>query len=259
RPVHLFRSSLGRPPTSTLFPYTTLFRSAVVSGAVGEGVYISEEWQTARSVSGHHVHVVPEGVACTECHELTDTEIGAVVPSKCAKCHARESQIVHAPQHARQLFGPSSTSDCTLCHAFTTKLPSMGRAVGAQGIIEAGDCAKCHLSQQGDTPAVQVHHTQQCLSCHNPHSEREIRSAPCNDCHQDIAISHAAHGKDVVDVCATCHEHQHGPAHVARAGCVSCHQETHPQEFERALFQEGHAECVGCHRPHDFDKQSAVE
>src|SRR5690606_28555186 len=85
RPVHLFRSSLGRPPTSTLFPYTTLFRSAVVSGAVGEGVYISEEWQTARSVSGHHVHVVPEGVACTECHELTDTEIGAVVPSKCAK------------------------------------------------------------------------------------------------------------------------------------------------------------------------------
>ena len=35
----------------------------------GEGVYIPEEWQTARTVDGHHEHVVLEKIACNKCHE----------------------------------------------------------------------------------------------------------------------------------------------------------------------------------------------
>jgi predicted CXXCH cytochrome family protein len=231
--------------------------SEETAGSVhGQGVYIPEQWQTARTVDGHHQHVVLEKIACNKCHELTETEIGPVVPERCAHCHEKEGKLEHAVEQAREAFGPTATADCRNCHAFTVALPKDAAHQGPIEPFAPSDCARCHLLDQGDVPAVRVHHTQECLSCHRPHEQEKPVSAPCSDCHE-VSTTHAATGKDIVATCSTCHTHQHAPAAEARGTCAPCHQTQHPRVPETALF-EGHTECVGCHRPHDFGKTQAI-
>src|SRR5213075_1302329 len=75
----------------------------------------------ARNTTGHRTHVTKHRVACTSCHELTGTTIEGAPPTRCRTCHAKEATIVHAPEAARQRFGPKAQADCTVCHAFGSK------------------------------------------------------------------------------------------------------------------------------------------
>lgn len=178
--------------------------------------------------------------------------MGPVRPERCASCHAKEAQIRHAPV--------DKASDCSLCHRFTDALP--------KGIIEAltagkplpahahqpGDCAHCHLTRQGETPGVEIHATEKCSSCHRPHEDAKPESAPCSSCHEQVATRHALTGKTANQVCTTCHQMQHAPASDALRTCTGCHFKEQPLVPATALFADGHTECVGCHRPHDFSK-----
>lgn len=235
---------------------------ADLGNAPGRGVYIPESWQTTRTVDGHYHHVIQKKIACSKCHELTDTAIGPVVPSRCANCHEQEAKLEHAPAEARAKFGPNATTDCTDCHTFAVDLPQDAAHQGPVKTHPPSDCSRCHLVQQGDTPAVQVHNTEKCLSCHQPHQQQTPTSAPCDECHKDVSTTHAATDKSNVEICTTCHTHQHAPASDARGTCAGCHANdtSVPKRAligDTALF-EGHSDCVGCHRPHDFEKSEAV-
>src|SRR5262245_37536571 len=85
---------------------------------MGRGIYVRATWQDARAVVGHWVHVVQRKIACSECHDLGGDEIDKPAPSKCGKCHAKESGIHHALEQARKKAGPDAPSDCMQCHAF---------------------------------------------------------------------------------------------------------------------------------------------
>ena len=230
----------------------------------GLGVYIPASWASTRQFSGHDVHVVQKHVACNKCHAIGESEIGAVSPERCAKCHEKESQLAHAPEQARKRFAGSAQSDCILCHRFSENA-AIGALEGLPGkqaldvhTHAAGDCAHCHLIAQGATPAVQVHDTEKCLDCHRPHDDTKPVSAPCTNCHNDVTTKHAAVGKSVVQTCATCHQKQHAAASEALQTCVSCHAQQAPIVAKSALFEAGHRECVGCHRPHEFAKDKAA-
>jgi hypothetical protein len=227
-------------------------------GAPGRGIYVPLSWQTARAVDGHQVHVVTHKVKCAACHALGADAIGPVVPKRCGECHAKETELVHAEEQARAKFGPGATSDCTSCHAFTVELGRQPAHATAQ-VHGPGDCARCHASASGDVPAVTVHHTEACTACHQPHDDAQPKSAPCETCHADITTEHAARGHTISEACVTCHQSQHARADVARATCVECHAREQPIVAKTALFDGGHRECVGCHRPHSFDAASSVE
>jgi hypothetical protein len=224
--------------------------------APGEGVYITAAWQTARTVIGHQVHVVREKIACVKCHELTNDSIGAAVPGRCAACHEKQARIEHAASQGEERFGPGTKADCTNCHAFT---PSRsGDATAGAVVPEATECSRCHTQHQGKTPGVRVHSASDCVKCHRPHDDTKPEPAACNGCHADVKRSHAAHGKSITAGCTTCHEHQHAPASDARGTCAACHSKEEPVIAATALFADGHPECLGCHRPHDFEKAEAV-
>jgi hypothetical protein len=227
-------------------------------GAPAPGVYVPSSWQEARRVAGHRVHVIGARVPCSRCHELTETSIGAVHPSSCATCHEKESRIEHARGQAEERFGAEAGADCTLCHGFS--LDGTGHApTTAEGDVPAAtECRRCHAEAQGNTPAVEVHGTSACVSCHRPHDDARPRPGPCEGCHGEITTEHARTGKSPTEVCTTCHTHQHAPASDALGTCVACHGSTKPVVPATALFPEGHRECVGCHRPHDFEKAAAV-
>jgi hypothetical protein len=229
-------------------------------GAPGQGVYIESTWQTTRGVSGHKKHVIDEKIACTKCHDLTQTSIGRVTPGRCAACHDKESRIEHAGEQARARFGPSAKADCTTCHAFT--LEGTGHDAGASGPAHApaaSDCSRCHAARQGSIPAVTVHGTSECVKCHRPHEDDRLTPAPCVDCHDNVTTTHAAQEKSGTEMCTTCHAHQHAPASEALGACSKCHATHEPKIPASALFSEGHNECVGCHRPHEFEKNKAIE
>src|SRR5690606_28969183 len=168
--------------------------------AYGKGVYVPATWQSTREVEGHRVHVVTENVACSSCHELTDTTIGSVSPQACSSCHEQESQIAHAKQQAQERFGEGVEADCTSCHIFTLRAASHQRLAAndphakLDEPFSAGDCLRCHASQQGNLPAVVVHRPADCLGCHEPHEQDTPVSASCDKCHEDVTTSHAAQG-----------------------------------------------------------------
>jgi hypothetical protein len=234
------------------------------SGAHGLGVYVPAEWQTARKASGHQVHVVDKQIACTKCHELTGDSIGSVTPERCGACHEKQARIEHAAKQAQKRFGAAARADCTTCHAFTLEGTGHEPAVSTGTELEAplghaaGDCKRCHAQRQGAIPAVEVHGTNECLRCHRPHEHDKPQSAPCPTCHSDVTTSHAAQGKSPSAACSLCHQHQHAPAAEARGGCAACHATQSPIVPKTATFAEGHSECVGCHRPHQFEKAKAV-
>jgi hypothetical protein len=195
----------------------------------GRGVYIPAVWSDVRKVSGHDVHVLKNQVACHDCHAIGKSEIGPVKPERCAKCHAKEARLTHAPEQAVARLGAATNSDCTFCHRFTDARPLSALEADPAGAPlaahahQAGDCAHCHLRAQDDTPAVQVHASEKCLSCHQPHEDATPQSGPCSQCHQEVTPTHALEGKSPNQVCTTCHQKQHAPASDALTTCAPCH------------------------------------
>lgn len=225
--------------------------------APGLGVYIKATWQANRATVGHQVHVVQERVPCGKCHEVTGDSIGKVVPERCASCHEKEAKIQHDSVHAGQRFTAETKADCTSCHAFTPLTPEQG---GGPDTPEPKptECNRCHSQRQTGSADVRVHSDQECVKCHRPHEDEKPKSAPCADCHKDLKNSHAGHGKTPTESCTGCHQKQHATAASALPTCVECHSKESPVIPASALFAGGHAECIGCHRPHEFQKAQAV-
>ncbi|HVJ15286.1 MAG TPA: hypothetical protein VM686_07590 [Polyangiaceae bacterium] len=223
--------------------------------APGRGVYVQQAWQEARQARGHSVHVIEQKIPCANCHELTESSLGAATPERCAACHDEEATLVHAADAARLRFGPEASSDCTSCHAFGVEATAGAERSPLHQHFEAGDCARCHSQDQGSIPAVRVHETEDCVACHEPHQQAAPAPAPCSRCH-DVSTTHGGHGSET-HACTTCHQHQHAPAADARSSCVECHARDAVVP-PTALFDAGHRECVGCHRPHDFEGSAAV-
>lgn len=226
----------------------------------GEGIYVPEKWQVTRGVLGHKVHVLEGKVPCAACHDLSAGEVGQVRLEGCAACHERESKVRHAVARAKEKHGPSSTADCLSCHVFA--LDSGAQAAGEVPVPEAPapeDCLRCHDRSQGALAAVEVHRPGDCLACHAPHGQDGPKAAPCAACHEEVTTFHPAERKDPVKRCTTCHERQHAPAEEARGACATCHAESEPNVSGTALFAEGHAECISCHRPHESSALSLVD
>lgn len=231
--------------------------SEPAGGSRGLGLNVQSAWQRARTTSGHQVHVAEHHVRCAQCHELDSAAVGKVSPERCGTCHERESRIRHAAPLAAQRLGAGATADCTTCHAFT--MAAAERTSLLQAESSPADCARCHAVRQGSTPAVVVHGSSRCVSCHRPHQDATPEPGRCASCHHDIATQHAAVGKSPQHVCTTCHQHQHAPAAEALATCQGCHAAERPIVPASALFAGGHSECVGCHRPHEFEKKAAQD
>jgi len=250
-------------------------KDAPKPGQWGAGVNVDKAWGFARDVTGHRVHVIQGKLECTKCHEPTEGSMGPVKPARCAGCHEKEGHIEHASKQAAERFGAGTGAVCTTCHAFTLegtrhdeamlkgeapRVPidgGAGRYAMGVASYEPGECKRCHETAQGETAAVTVHGTQPCLSCHKPH-EGAPQSAPCSECHKDIATTHDSRGKTLVETCSTCHEHRHAPAKDALGTCAECHAKEQPLIPASALFDPGHTACTGCHKPHDFEKKNAT-
>ena len=231
---------------------------STTAGPLGRGVYIGAPWQRARGMPGHQIHVVEERIPCVKCHELGADSIGDVTPARCAACHEKEARLEHASARAKARFGSEAKTDCTDCHAFDTEGTGHVPIAGEMPEIHRpSDCARCHSLRQGNTPAMVVHGTSECVTCHAPHETERPEPGDCADCHLDVKTTHAGHGKTTIAVCTTCHQHQHAPAADARATCAECHRNQDPVVPATALF-EGHQECIGCHRPHQFETKQAV-
>ena len=220
------------------------------------GVYVRSAWTVARRVIGHRVHVNDRSIACASCHDLAGGGVGAVTPSRCAKCHAREARIDHASAQGRARFGVGSPSDCTSCHAFTLPAdaaPPVAAPLDMDGGPplgpDSGACKRCHEQPQGHTPAVKVHAKGDCLGCHRPHDDATPKAGDCKSCHAEVSTTHTA-GHTTIEVCTTCHEHLHSPASDASVACATCHATQQPLVPKTALFERGHSACVSCHEPH---------
>jgi hypothetical protein len=220
----------------------------------GRGVYVQASWQLARTMPGHRAHVGKHKIACAKCHSFTDNAIGPPELERCAGCHEKEAHIEHAGAQARERFGPATRTDCTLCHQFSNRETDAGPGA----IFAPSDCLRCHRARQGDTPAVVIHTTSRCVGCHRPHEDQHPQPAPCSNCHHDTQTTHAAEGKTETAVCTTCHASQHAPAAEALGSCAACHAKQQPLVPATALFAGGHSACVGCHRPHDFEKSKVA-
>lgn len=227
--------------------------SPTTKDAPGRGVYVPASWSIARTVSGHQRHVAEHRVPCAKCHAFTDNGVGSVHVERCASCHEKESRLEHAVRDAQALFGAGVTTDCRTCHAFTLSGVEDGTAPPPPT-----DCARCHERQQGAIPAVVVHGSNECVTCHRVHEDAQPSPAPCSTCHEDVTTEHAKNQPET-EVCTTCHQHQHAPASDARNHCADCHGRFEPKVPSTALFSDGHTACVGCHRPHDFEKGKAVD
>jgi hypothetical protein len=246
-------------------------------GQFGAGVYVNKAWTFAREVTGHRIHVVEKKIECTKCHEMAEDKMGPVKPERCVSCHEKEGKIQHAHAQAEERFGAGAKAVCTACHAFTLegtkhdeamlkgeapRIPldaGPGKASFMVESYEPGDCKRCHGEKQGQLPAVEVHDTVPCLSCHTPH-EAVLASAPCSSsgCHEAIKTTHASAGKTLEQTCSACHQHRHAPAKDALTTCVTCHQKQEPIVPASALFAGGHTDCIGCHKPHEFEQKAAT-
>ncbi|MEO6600942.1 MAG: hypothetical protein ABIQ16_13770 [Polyangiaceae bacterium] len=222
--------------------------------APGLGVYVEASWRVARTLPGHQIHVGKHQVPCVQCHVLTDNAIGPPSLERCATCHAKEARIEHAASLAQQRFGPHAKADCTSCHEFAAHESDAGVA---QRFLPT-DCVRCHGQAQGALPAVTIHGSSRCVTCHHPHEDEHPKPAPCANCHQ-VKATHANEGKTPTQVCTTCHALQHAPAAAALTSCVTCHASTQPVVPATALFAGGHSQCVGCHRPHDFAESKVAQ
>jgi predicted CXXCH cytochrome family protein len=280
-------SQANRCPFFALLAIVLAIVAACSDAAQPPGLSVQPAWQRARLSHGHQVHVVREHLACAKCHELDGSSIRAASPMRCAACHEKESAIRHAEAEAAQRFGDRVKADCTKCHAFSGNEPappldggapswaqaaldaspadaaSPAAADAASPIADGGvphgdfgarDCVRCHGTKQGNTPAIVVHASSRCVSCHRPHDDASPKPGDCSGCHKNIQTTHASLGKPAVQVCTTCHEHQHARASEAVGTCVTCHAKQQPIVPATALFAGGHTQCISCHKPHEFAK-----
>jgi len=228
----------------------------------------------------------PSPSRCVACHQkegairhaalAAEQRFGAGTKADCTACHAFAGPTP-AGATAASSGSPTATADAGVAYgavdggtphwAQATLDAGASDAADAASAADAGiphadfgarDCVRCHGQKQGNLPAIVVHATSQCVSCHRPHDDASPKPGACTSCHKQIATSHAALGKSPIQVCTTCHERQHGRAAEALNTCAKCHENTRPIVPKSALFANGHTQCVTCHKPHEFAKTAAA-
>src|SRR2546429_1865074 len=89
---------IRRPPRSTLFPYTTLFRSAVEYGLRQAGVRKQLELASARGAARSEEHT---SELQSRPHLLCRPLLEKNKHSRCARCNAPLPVLLHSLTHAR--------------------------------------------------------------------------------------------------------------------------------------------------------------
>src|SRR3712207_7987868 len=79
---------IRRPPRSTLFPYTTLFRSAVVYAQAFSPAPVSEAHARGELRTSPAIALRPNANSCTSCHTLTGS-----VEQNCARSEEHTSEL----------------------------------------------------------------------------------------------------------------------------------------------------------------------
>lgn len=218
------------------------------------GIKIPVEWAQARRVKSHQSHVGKRKIECSKCHALERGELGGVRQERCTECHAGEAEIVHAAGKAKEAHGAQAGASCLDCHAFSLEPGEDPKAAPT-----AWECQRCHgEAPADDAPAVVVHRSQACRSCHEPHAKPPVEQTSCPACHGGVNTTHATEGKSPERVCTTCHVSQHALGKAANLQCAKCHAEQKPLVPASATFSGGHDTCTGCHRPHDFRRENVV-
>jgi hypothetical protein len=199
---------------------------------------VDPAWRERAMSVGHDLsHHVKEGRSCTCCHLGQIEGFGEPLAERCPDCHA--DMTVTIPAMAQ--------SHCLACHDLTS---------GADIRETAWECTQCHSNEDADGPQVDVHATQACSACHQPHDEPWVQEERCSNCHG--GKEHVLHGnasRQQQLVCADCHQ-PHEVAGEAADRCVPCHTKDAPTTFASTLFQ-GHDACTSCHAPHAFSKAEA--
>jgi len=188
--------------------------------------YVPPSYADFRTSVGHKAHVGKGNVTCRDCHG-TEGDFSKPGTDVCARCHAEQTTHTHA--------GGERKTDCFSCHSFAPR--------------DAPTCIGCHAEKLGTHGAVIQHATVDCKECHDPHKTPSIAPKACTSCHEERALSHAAH--EGSQDCRDCHK-AHEPARAAVVGCASCHEK--PAGPKPA----GHDSCLTCHKPHDFKGQPGV-
>jgi hypothetical protein len=198
-----------------------------------------EAWRSRAMKMGHDVSEhTGAGTHCTCCHLGEIEGFGEPAGERCAECH--EDVDVAIPRMAEE--------HCLACH----DLEGSGDVR-----TTAWECQKCHGDEDAAVPLIDVHGTQACESCHQPHDEPWVKERKCSDCHEGKDhVLHGAHGREQQLVCSDCHE-PHEAAGEASGRCVPCHEEEQPKVFTAATLFDGHDTCTSCHEPHGFEKASA--
>ena len=213
------------------------------SEAAASYLSVPEAWETAREVTGHHVHVAVNNVACAKCHSFSASGVGSVSPERCAACHEKEARFEHGGSPARATLGPLAHSDCKQCHAFTRRNSAVAAELPAASAAVPGpnECIRCHSQPLGNTPAVHAHQTAECTKCHRVHEQPKPVALACPECHSEIHTAHQAQNLDPIQVCTSCHSHPHAEAAAAKASCGGCHFGSNaPSIPVTALFANGH-------------------
>src|SRR2546426_4228280 len=83
---------IRRPPRSTLFPYTTLFRSAVFGGGGAKSIAHVGAWKAIREAGGEVTHIVA-------------TSMGAVIGAALA-AGATPDEVARSEEHTSELQSP---------------------------------------------------------------------------------------------------------------------------------------------------------
>jgi hypothetical protein len=201
------------------------FRTAAKRPEIVPAGVVPASWSEFRTSHGHEQHVGKSTVTCKDCHGYETTGFANPGAGVCERCHRDQTAHTHA--------GGAKKTDCLACHSFAPR--------------EASTCITCHAEVQGTHARVAQHATVACSECHHPHATPAIAPKTCTSCHEERALSHAAHAgsKD----CQDCHR-AHEPARAADASCSSCHER--PAGPKPA----GHDSCMSCHKPHGFTAQA---
>lgn len=209
---------------------------------------VPQAWALVRTLPGHAKHLLRPGISCEDCHDLSVGGFTSPGSAPCGKCHVSALSIRHAmPPHG------GGQSDCLMCHNFS-------RAERESNAPEAPwDCIRCHKAPQNDLPAIEIHGSAPCKSCHAPHAQQQPQADGCTGCHQEVISSHKDLGLSADQACSSCHQHHHAGAKEAQGSCDGCHGKDEPLVSSALLFSPGHGACTDCHKAHDFAKPVGCE
>ncbi len=199
-------------------------------------------WKERAKALGHDVKgALAERTTCKCCHLGEVKGFGDPFEKRCFGCHG--DMKVTIPKMAG--------AHCLACH---------GDSTGNIDVRDkAWECQACHAEQQGHEAAIVVHGSEDCSSCHRPHTEPWVKARDCRDCHGEAANHGKAFSGDKL-ACSLCHK-PHEAAGEADGRCASCHQKNDPKVPPTALFGDskdtGHNACTNCHAPHGADASQA--